>query len=171
MLILVTGGNGSGKSAYAERLATEKGAERRYIATMIPHGEEGELRVKKHIRQRAGMGFLTQELPYAVGGADVSSDSVVLLEDVSNLLGNAMFGQGGTRSRVLADIRKLEERCGLLIAVTIGGLRADAYDGETRAYIEALNALNDDLYADARAVIALCGGTPAVRKGGGLRLV
>ena len=42
MMHLVTGGSGSGKSAYAEQQVLEAGdAPRYYIATMMPYGEEG----------------------------------------------------------------------------------------------------------------------------------
>ena len=38
MLILVTGGAASGKSAHAERLVCEKAQSRLYLATMQPFG-------------------------------------------------------------------------------------------------------------------------------------
>ena len=42
MMHLVTGGSGSGKSAYAEQQVLAAGdAPRYYIATMMPYGEEG----------------------------------------------------------------------------------------------------------------------------------
>ena len=42
MLHLITGGSGSGKSAYAEAQVMSAGIEKKiYIATMIPYGEEG----------------------------------------------------------------------------------------------------------------------------------
>ena len=40
MFQIVTGGSGSGKSAFAEALAMELGEKRYYIATMYPFGEE-----------------------------------------------------------------------------------------------------------------------------------
>ena len=47
MMHLVTGGSGSGKSAYAEQQVLEAGdAPRYYIATMMPYGEEGRRRVE-----------------------------------------------------------------------------------------------------------------------------
>ena len=61
MLILVTGGSGSGKSEYAENtavsLAEEKGLPLYYIAAMRPFGEEGRRRVERHRRLRAGKGL------------------------------------------------------------------------------------------------------------------
>ena len=49
MMVLVTGGSGSGKSAFAEdRVLSFGEAERIYIATMQPFDEEGEKRVARH---------------------------------------------------------------------------------------------------------------------------
>ena len=165
MLILVTGENGSGKSAYAEKLACRAGGERYYIATMVPHGSEGAARVEKHLRQREGLGFITLELPFSVGDAVIPSNASVLLEDVSNLLGNRMFERGSTMEDTLADITALSKRCGTLVAVTIGGLDAFSYEGETRGYLEALNALNAALFNLAGAVVEMRDGRPQLKKG------
>ena len=63
MIYLVTGGSGSGKSAYAELLLSgfENIRSRYYIATMQVYGEEGKKRVERHRRLRAGKGFITSE--------------------------------------------------------------------------------------------------------------
>lgn len=64
MFHLVTGGSGSGKSEYAEKLILESGAkEKVYIATMEVFGEESRERVRRHRRLRAGKGFRTIECP------------------------------------------------------------------------------------------------------------
>ena len=58
MLILVTGGAGSGKSQFAERLSMALKQEPfRYIATMQIWDAECRARVAKHRQQRAGKGF------------------------------------------------------------------------------------------------------------------
>lgn len=165
MLTLIIGENGSGKSVYAESLVCRAGGVRYYIATMIPHGTEGTTRVKKHLHQRESMGFITLELPFSIGDADVPPDAAVLLEDVSNLLGNRIFGRGSTVAEVLADITALHERCRTLVAVTIGGLDALSYEGETRVYIEELNALNVALFGLADTVVEMRNGIPQLKKG------
>ena len=50
MLILVTGGSGSGKSAFAEQKAVSlaAGGELVYLATMQVYGEEGKKKVERH---------------------------------------------------------------------------------------------------------------------------
>ena len=60
MLALVTGGSGSGKSAWAEDLVLSLGEGRRiYIATMYPFDEESHRRIERHRKMRAGKGFET----------------------------------------------------------------------------------------------------------------
>ncbi|MEI3187291.1 MAG: bifunctional adenosylcobinamide kinase/adenosylcobinamide-phosphate guanylyltransferase [Lachnospiraceae bacterium] len=62
MIHLITGGSGSGKSAFAENCVMQSGAfERFYIATMKVWGEEGRRRVEKHRKMRQGKGFVTIE--------------------------------------------------------------------------------------------------------------
>lgn len=62
MLILVTGGSGSGKSAFAEdRILSLGEAKRIYIATMHPFDQESFKRIERHRKMRAGKGFDTIE--------------------------------------------------------------------------------------------------------------
>jgi adenosylcobinamide kinase/adenosylcobinamide-phosphate guanylyltransferase len=90
MMILIAGANSSGKSAFAEDLAVRiADGPLYYIATMVPHGPEGAARVARHLTRRAGRGFITIESPGAVLPA--RDADTVLLEDVSNLLADAMF--------------------------------------------------------------------------------
>ena len=64
MMEVVTGGSGSGKSAYAEQkiCGLQQGTGRLYyIATMYPYGSETERKIEKHRWMRAGKGFRTLE--------------------------------------------------------------------------------------------------------------
>ena len=79
MLTCIFGGNGSGKSRFAESLVDTCGDPRYYVATMIPYGESGARRVQKHIRQRENLRFTTLELPYLEDLSRIPEQSVVLL--------------------------------------------------------------------------------------------
>lgn len=164
-LILISGSNDSGKSAFAEQLVSRTEGQRYYIATMVPYTEENHRRIEKHKKQRAGLGFTTLELPYQVADAPVCANSVVLLEDVSNLLANAIFEKGGTGETVCQDILALADRCRLLIAVTISGLPAGEYDGETQAYITAMEEVNKKLFEKADGAVSMRARTPLWQKG------
>jgi len=62
MLVVVTGGSGSGKSAFAEETVLSFGEARRiYIATMQAFDEESHRRIRRHRHMRAGKGFETIE--------------------------------------------------------------------------------------------------------------
>lgn len=164
MITLIAGGNGSGKSRYAEAQIAGTQGPRVYIATMVSQNEENRQRIEKHRRQRAGLDFTTVEEPWQVGSVSLPEHAVVLLEDVSNLLANLVFGADGSREQALAEIRCLADRCGQLVLVTISGLNAAGYDGETAAYIRDLDWLNDQLALLADRVIEMQDGAPVRRK-------
>ena len=65
MMILILGGSGSGKSAYAEDylLRTAGDKKKYYIATMQIWDEEMQAKVDRHHRLRQGKGFTTIEQP------------------------------------------------------------------------------------------------------------
>ena len=102
MLILVFGGSGSGKSEYAEKLALEEEKDLRwYLATMHNDGsEEGLARIRKHREKRKNKGFQTLEWDRDLPGhldswKEWETPSVILLEDLGNLVANEMFSSGG----------------------------------------------------------------------------
>ena len=165
IFVLISGSNNSGKSLYAEQLIAKTAGERYYIATMRPCTEDNHRRIEKHRAQRQGLGFDTLECPYQIGDVSVSSDGVVLLEDVSNLLANAMFEKGGSSESVFRDICALADRCRILVVVTIAGLKDDGYDEETVAYINGLNKINQKLFDKASVAISMREGTPVYQKG------
>lgn len=165
MMILISGSNGSGKSLFAEQLAARVDLPRYYIATMVPQTVENDRRIEKHRRQRAGLDFTTLELPCHVRQAAVSEDSLVLLEDASNLLANLVFTEHGTAQQALAEMEALHRRCRHLLVVTISGLDEAAYDGETAEYIRSMAWLNSQLYDQADAAVEMVDGRPVIRKG------
>lgn len=104
MITLITGGSGSGKSAYAEkyicRVSNENGyKEKYYIATMQVFDDEGQRKIDRHRRLRAGKGFITIEQPRDIQNAvsKLQSENCLktgrsaLLECMSNLVANEMF--------------------------------------------------------------------------------
>ncbi len=109
MLVLVTGGSGSGKSAFAEHAALNlrerrhPGGDLVYLATMDAGDGSAETleRVRRHRESRAGMGFRTVEKPCgacafldSVSEGEEFRDAVILLEDIPNLLAAELFGRG-----------------------------------------------------------------------------
>lgn len=104
MITLITGGSGSGKSAYAEKYICHASNEKEfkekyYIATMQVFDDEGQRKIDRHRRLRAGKGFITIEQPRDIKDAvsKLQSENCLktgrsaLLECMSNLVANEMF--------------------------------------------------------------------------------
>ena len=147
-MILVTGGSASGKSAFAEKLLTERSSEgRTYLATMNPAGKEAAERIARHRKMREGAGFMTVECPVRIRDAASMCGRAVLLEDLGNLVANEMFLGGGCRESVADEIGRdlllLDEACDLLVVVT-DEVFSDGgqYGYETRQYLRELGRLN-----------------------------
>ncbi len=159
MMIVVSGPNGSGKSRHAEELASQIHLPRFYIATMVSQSAENDARIEKHRRQRQGLDFQTMEIPWKVGDCQIPEESLVLLEDASNLLANLIFADHGAREQALEEILRLKTRCRHLIVVTISGMEADQFEGETAQYIRDLQWLNEKLYQLSDETIEMTGGS------------
>ena len=85
MLILVTGGSGSGKSAFAESVVMGlKTRPNLYIATMYPFDEECHRRIARHRLMRRDKGFETLECYTGLKDAKIPSSGTTLLECMSN---------------------------------------------------------------------------------------
>ena len=63
MTVFLSGGAKNGKSTLAQQLAVKLSGEgkRYYVATMIPTDEEDYDRIRRHVADRAGLGFETVE--------------------------------------------------------------------------------------------------------------
>jgi len=169
MMIYISGGSGSGKSAFAESLIVRSSpAHRAYIATMEPFGEEGAARIARHRALRQGKGFTTYECPTALTAPELPKGCAALLEDLTNLFANEWFGarREGAADRVLRGIDKLSASADLLVVVG-NDLFSDGmdYDRDTLAYLEALARLNRAVAARADAVYEVVCGIPICHKG------
>lgn len=171
MLILVTGGAASGKSAYAERILCARAAGARlYVATMQPYGEEAQMRIARHHRLRAGRGFDTAEQYEDLQALRLNRQyDGILLEDLGNLLANEQFSANpdGAAERVIKGVLALENQCKALVAVT-NEVFADGlpYPTETVCYVRALAWVNRALAARADAAVEVVCGIPVPLKGG-----
>ena len=171
MLILVSGGSGSGKSAFAEDLITASGLETKiYVATMQVWDAEGEARVARHRAMRAGKGFATLECPVDLKGAGVPEGCALLLEDLTNLAANEWFGVGraGAEQRVRSGLNRIKDRAALAVVVA-NELFSDGieYDKETADYLSCLARLNRTAAELADRVYEVVCGIPVRWKGEG----
>lgn len=170
MFVIVTGGSGSGKSAFAEEKIAQLGAGKRiYIATMMCFDEESRKRVRRHRRMRDGKGFATIERYTGLESVTLPEDGIVLLECMSNLVANEMFSENGAReesvSRILNGVRHVREQVRHLVIVT-NEIFSDGmdYDEETRRYQEYLGEINQRLAREADQVVEVVYGIPLYHK-------
>ena len=181
MLVVVTGGSGSGKSVYAEkllaRLAEMQKGQSYYIATMKPFGSEGQERVARHQKQRQQYGFITVEQYTRIGKTGIPSDGTVnvLLECMSNLVANEMFDDGNIRSveeltrDITSGIEQLYTNCRNLVVVTNevfsdGSGNGNGYDRETLEYSRCVGAVNRRLAKIADSVVEVVYSIPVIIK-------
>ena len=170
MMILVTGGSGSGKSAFAEDCIVAFGNARRiYIATMYPFDEESRKRVKRHQAMRQGKGFDTLECYTGLSRASVPKGTTVLLECMSNLVANEMFQENGahenTVKAVVDGVEFLQKQTENLVIVTNEIFsEAAEYQGDTKLYQEYLGMINQKLSDMADEVVEGVYGIPVYQK-------
>lgn len=176
MLELVTGGSGSGKSAYAESRICEYNRQVSkplfYIATMYPYGEETEKKIERHRILRKGKGFETLEW-YTGLKQHLKSRSLkgydVLLECMSNLVANEMYMESGAGCHadqaILEGIRELNQQCSNLVIVTNEVFSESVPDSpEMKEYKRILGRINCEIAAMADQVTEVIYGIAQQKK-------
>lgn len=109
---------------------------------MCANDTESKQRIERHRKMRADKSFQTIEVSKAIDSIAVGSDSVVLLECLSNLLANEMFSNNTAAysvSSLLQQIRHLQSHCQHLIVVS-NEIFSDGicYDLSTTQYLSDL---------------------------------
>ena len=176
MVVFVSGGSGSGKSAFAEELVMNSGYEKRsYIATMNVWDKEGEKRVQRHREMRRHKGFDTVERPHDLLGLEPPRGAV-LLEDLTNLFMNEYFNisPGGAVERVEQALLSYAEKCDYLVIVSndifrggdrLEGDMADFYDKQGRLNSFAARLADECYEVDSMYPVKHMGQMPAEKKG------
>lgn len=170
MIYLVTGGSGSGKSAYAEEKILSFGKKDRiYIATMFAYDEESRERIQRHRRMREGKQFQTIERYTGLASVKVPEGSAVLLECLSNLVANEFYMENGaglqTRQAILTGIDRLAAQAAELVVVT-NEIFSDipVMSEEMDRYLTCLGGINCALAEQAAEVTEVVYGIPVYHK-------
>ncbi len=181
MMHVITGGSGSGKSAYAEMWLTGNKKNGTnvvspcsyvYIATMRPFGAETQKKIERHRKMRAGKGFQTLECYGDLRMLDEKlqyhETAGILLECISNLLADVLYLEDGSLredeevlNMIVEGIRYLNKKTDRLVIVT-NEVHSDVqdYSAETRKYIELLGRINQELGNMADQVTEVVYGIP-----------
>lgn len=176
MLALVTGGSGSGKSAYAENLCLklQKGREdipKIYIATMYPFDSEAFRKIDRHRELRKNKHFDTIECFTGLKNVILNEkNTTVLLECMSNLTANEMYQENGAGLQTVEEICKgLDALCAQAadVVVVSNEIFSDGmeYDEETFRYQKYLGKINQYIAAKADLVVEVVYGIPLRQKG------
>lgn len=175
MLVLVTGGSGSGKSAYAEALCVklqepQKEIPMLYIATMFPFDEEAFRKIDRHKELRKHKNFDAIECFTGLKKVRLSEPTTVLLECMSNLTANEMYQEDGAKERTVEEIRSGIEAITMQasnVVVVSNEIFSDGieYDLETVRYQQYLGQINQEIARQADLVVEVVYGIPLIHKG------
>lgn len=176
MKIFISGGCKNGKSSYAERLAKlqkKDGLPLYYIATMKPVDQEDYERIKRHVKERDGLGFETMEQAENINEVLIrgNQEGSFLLDSTTALLANEMFVDGAVKIDVLKKVGKeLEEMIQALENIVIVSdyifSDADRFFDETKQYQKGLAYLDRVCAKNCDIVMEICFGNPIIHKGG-----
>lgn len=171
MNIFISGGCKNGKSFFAQEEAKRQAEETHsplyYLATMIPADDEDRARIRRHVKEREGWGFITIEQGRDICKALEKADpaGVFLLDSVTALLSNEMFLPDGTADlqaprRVAEDLAAFAEKTGNTVFVS-DFIYSDAqqYDELTESYRKGLALCDRTLAKICGQVIEVCYGS------------
>ncbi|MEJ6784481.1 bifunctional adenosylcobinamide kinase/adenosylcobinamide-phosphate guanylyltransferase [Aminobacter sp. Piv2-1] len=161
-LTFLLGGARSGKSAHAERLATQHPAPWTYIATAQAYDEEMRERIDIH-RARRGAGWHTIDAPLDLTGAlgSVPDGATVLVDCLTLWLSNHMLADHDVEveSSSLAGLLARPRGPWFVVANEVGlGIVPDNALG--RRFRDAAGRLNQQVAAGADEVLFLVAGLP-----------
>ncbi len=165
-IILVIGGQRSGKSELAEKLTLQASPSPVYIATCRPLDEEMERRVETHRKRREGQGWTTVESETLAGAGLVSGRSV-LIDSATMLASNAFFAANEDDAEALRTViddfdRFVEQSHDSLIVVVSDEIGLGGVSGNimTRRFADMIGLFNRHIAEAAVSVYLTVAGIP-----------
>ena len=177
MTVFLSGGAKCGKSSLAQDLtvALARGGKRYYVATLISSGQEDEVRIRRHLADRDGMGFETVEcfrnILDCLQTAD--KDGAFLVDSVTSLIQNALFPVEKNYEMDLDGA----QRCADELVAFAGTVRhavfvsdyiysdAETYSESTEMYRKCLADIDRRLAKISDTVIEVSAGQVMIHKG------
>lgn len=172
MIRLVIGGNKSGKSTYAEKLAKESGKKVYYIATSVFKDEEMEIKIKLHQERRPDE-WETIEEGYDLTKImkNIDRNSCYLVDCITVYLSNILTRNNNENNnyfinhikKIISEMNKSsaeyiivsnEVGCGIISLTAIG-----------RRFAEVSGVVNQILAEASKEVFLLTAGIPIKIKG------
>lgn len=164
MITLITGGQRSGKSMFAESLALQRCSAPTYLATARIFDEDFRKRVEIH-KQRRGTQWSSIEVPLMVGDVDIPEGSTVLLDCLTLLATNWLFECGEDIDIALARLKEQLEALiakseNLIIVSNEIGLGGVSPNPLQRKFADLQGSINQFAAARADEVYMVLSGIP-----------
>ena len=184
MRTLVLGGARSGKSAFAERLASASGKEVVYLATAQARDGEMAARIAHHRAQRP-TSWPTVEEPLQLGAAllqHAAPGRLLLVDCLTLWLSNLLFSSGEQypevgdivlpaqfhqqRAHLLAALHGLNyDDCEVVLVSNEVGMGIVPYGAISRAFLDEAGRLNQAVAAVCDRAVFVAAGLPLYLKG------
>ncbi|MGD9117350.1 MAG: bifunctional adenosylcobinamide kinase/adenosylcobinamide-phosphate guanylyltransferase [Dehalococcoidia bacterium] len=164
--ILITGGARSGKSRFAQKLASEAGGQVLFVATAEAKDEAMRLRIEAH-RESRPKNWKTLEAPLGISGIiaqHIGDAAIVVIDCITVLVANILLqgrGEEAVFEEIEALIKQTEglEATFILVTNEVGlGIVPDNELG--RRYRDCLGRANQLLAGHADEVYLMVAGIP-----------
>ncbi|CAH0242055.1 Bifunctional adenosylcobalamin biosynthesis protein CobP [Peribacillus sp. Bi96] len=182
-LCFITGGVRSGKSGFAEKKALEyalqMNGQLHYLACgRVSDAEMGE-RILRHQKDRENSPIAWRTSEYATDitriGADINQDSIILLDCLTTLLDNELFGPGiplekeflhSVFIKILDGINEIRKQSSCLIIVSNELVQEPIFQNDfLHIYGKTLGLLHQAIVGQADEAYLVESGIPLVMKG------
>lgn len=160
---LITGGQRSGKSSFAMKMALSESGNPVYLATSRVYDEEHRLRIERHKRDREGQNWETIEEDSCLSKHDLSGRVVVI--DCVTLLTNNVFFDTQNDEKCLEilknDYIKFTEKKAHFIFVTNEiGMGEQSMNSVQRRFTSVLGWFNQFISANSDETFLMVSGLP-----------
>ncbi len=168
-IIMVTGGQRSGKSVFAENLALSLTEKPTYIATAKVMDDEMRQRVEKH-KERRRSHWNNIESPLDIAGLKFSPNEVVLIDCLTLWTTNWFFEKDESADETLTEIKRQldllsNEPCTFIIVTNEIGLGGVSGNALKRRFTDLLGSANQHLASISKDVYMIVSGIPVKIKG------
>jgi adenosylcobinamide kinase/adenosylcobinamide-phosphate guanylyltransferase len=162
-IVLITGGQRSGKSGYAQKTALELAENPVYLATSRIWDEEHRARIERHRAER-GAAWTTLEIEKTLSGADLRG-RVVVVDCVTLWATNFFFDNDSqierTEAELTAEFDRLTAQEAVFLFVTNEiGMGEMAQNVVQRRFADLQGRINQYIATRADEVILMVSGIP-----------
>lgn len=165
---LVTGGQRSGKSRFAEELALQKSENPIYLATSRVWDEEFAKRIEKHRQQRSDQ-WITIEEQMDIASLDFNG-KVALLDCITLWLTNIFDGHSFDKELTLQYAKNqwdelIKREMELIVVGNEIGMGVIPMEKSTRSFVDLHGEMNQFIAQSANEVTLMVSGIPVKVKG------